>query len=414
MKIMSVVGARPNFMKIAAICDAVKDFNDAAGHEKIQHLLVHTGQHYDANMSDFFFNDLELPNPDLCLGVGSGSHSEQTARIMERFEPVLLNEKPRVVLVVGDVNSTLACALVAKKTSYLSAEDGLDSPTLAHIEAGLRSFDRSMPEEINRIVTDSVSDYLFTTEESGNRNLIAEGISLSKIHFVGNVMIDTLLRHRERARESTILSDLQLCNYSGAKSFAVLTLHRPSNVDHTGTFSKMIRAFFEIAKQMPVIFPAHPRTLKRIQEMDLGDYFVDHFMDGPEPWDSRVRIRLVPPLGYLDFLSLLSSAKVVFTDSGGIQEETTILGVPCITLRNNTERPVTIESGTNVLVGADPNRILAEFSNVLRGKLKLKEAPKYWDGYAAKRIIDIISHDFCTEAKTTDGWPSSARLNDLT
>ena len=414
MKIISVVGARPNFMKIAAICDAVKEFNDVGSRGSIKHLLVHTGQHYDSNMSDLFFNDLELPKPDLCLGVGSGSHSEQTARIMERFEPVLLAEKPSVVLVVGDVNSTLACALVTKKTSYCAGEAEAESiPRLAHIEAGLRSFDRSMPEEINRIVTDSVSDYLFTTEESANRNLISEGIPSSKIHFVGNVMIDTLLRHRERARESTILSDLQLCNSGAAKSFAVLTLHRPSNVDHSGTFSKMIAAFLEVSKQMPVIFPVHPRTLKRIQEMDLGDYFVDHFMEGPEPWDSRVRIRLVPPLGYLDFLSLLSAAKVVFTDSGGIQEETTILGVPCITLRKNTERPVTIESGMNVLVGTDPHRIVAEFWRVLDGSVKLKKSPKFWDGYAATRIIDIISGSFSADAPNTGRYSLSSESSEL-
>src|SRR4029078_9774288 len=240
-------------------------------------------------MSDFFFNDLELPKPDLFLGVGSGSHSEQTARIMERFEPVLLREKPSVVLVVGDVNSTVACALVTKKTSCSGfSESGDYIPMLADVEAGLRSFDRSMPEEVNRIVTDSISDSLFTTEESANRNLICEGVAPGKIHFVGNVMIDTLLRHQARAKESTILSDLQLYNTHGVKPFAVLTLHRPSNVDHPEIFSHMVGAFLEISKQMPVIFPAHPRTLRRIQEMDLGDYFVDHFMDGPEPWDSRV------------------------------------------------------------------------------------------------------------------------------
>jgi UDP-N-acetylglucosamine 2-epimerase (non-hydrolysing) len=414
MKILSVVGARPNFMKIAAICDAIKEVNDAAGREVIRHLLVHTGQHYDANMSDLFFNDLELPKPDLVLGVGSGSHSEQTARIMERFEPILLSERPRVVVVVGDVNSTLACALVTKKTSYLDSVDGGEAvPLLAHVEAGLRSFDRSMPEEINRLVTDSVSDYLFTTEESANRNLISEGVPSTKIHFVGNVMIDTLLRHRGRAKESTILSDLQLCDAVGAKAFAVLTLHRPSNVDHTDTFSQMVTAFLEISRKMPVIFPAHPRTLKRIQEMDLGDYFVDHFMDGPEPWDSRVRIRLVPPLGYLDFLSLLSAAKVVFTDSGGIQEEATILGVPCITLRKNTERPVTLESGTNVLVGTDPKRILGEFGHVLHGTRKSVTSPKYWDGFAAKRILKIICEDLCPATVSAPTWPPVTRAGEL-
>jgi UDP-N-acetylglucosamine 2-epimerase (non-hydrolysing) len=398
LKILSVVGARPNFMKVAAIHDAIKEFNQLSSRKEIQHVLVHTGQHYDANMSDFFFNDLELPKPDLFLGVGSASHSEQTAKIMERFEGVLLDEKPRIVIVVGDVNSTLACALVTKKT-WCYAGSGAESyiPSLAHVEAGLRSFDRTMPEEINRIVTDSVSDYLFTTEESANRNLVREGVPQKHIHFVGNVMIDTLLRHRSKAKESTIVSDLQLSNGAGAKPFAILTLHRPSNVDDRETFSRMLEAFLEISSRMPIIFPAHPRTLKRIQEADLADYFVDHFMEGPEPWDSRVRIRLIPPLGYLDFLSLMSEAKVVLTDSGGIQEETTILGVPCITLRQSTERPVTLEDGTNVLVGSDPHRIVNEFTKVSTGKMKRHSSPKYWDGNAAKRILKILFDDFCPE-----------------
>src|SRR5215813_2459539 len=367
LKILSVVGARPNFMKVAAIHDAIKEFNQLSSRQEIQLVLVHTGQHYDANMSDFFFNDLELPKPDLFLGVGSASHSEQTAKIMERFEGVLLNEKPRIVIVVGDVNSTLACALVTKKT-WCSTGGGGESyiPSLAHVEAGLRSFDRTMPEEINRIVTDSVSDYLFTTEESANQNLLHEGIAAEHIFFVGNVMIDTLLRYRSKAQESTILQDLQLADEQGVKPYAILTLHRPTNVDDKQVFSAMLDAFLDISKRMPVIFPAHPRTLKRIQDENLGDYFVDHFVQDPEPWDSRVRIRLVPPLGYLDFLHLMSNAKVMLTDSGGIQEETTILGVPCITLRENTERPVTLSHGTNVLVGADPTKIIREFSRVLR------------------------------------------------
>jgi len=270
-----------------------------------------------------------------------------------------------------------------------------------------------MPEEVNRIVTDSISDYLFTTEESANRNLICEGVAPGKIHFVGNVMIDTLLRHQARAKESTILSDLQLYNTHGVKPFAVLTLHRPSNVDHPEIFSQMVGAFLEISKQMPVIFPAHPRTLRRIQEMDLGDYFVDHFMDGPEPWDSRVRIRLVPPLGYLDFLSLLSAAKVIFTDSGGIQEETTILHVPCITLRDNTERPVTIENGTNVLAGTNANRILEEFAKIREGKSKALTFPKYWDGHAAKRILEVICKDLCPQTDNVSHWSGEPKSGEL-
>ena len=393
-KIVSVVGARPNFMKVAAICEAVKEHNSRDNSRQIDHMLVHTGQHYDANMSDFFFNDLELPKPNLFLGVGSGSHSAQTAKVMEGFERVLLAEKPHVVIVVGDVNSTVACALVTKKTWCSGGSCERDFlPKLAHVEAGLRSFDRSMPEEVNRIVTDSISDYLFTTEESANQNLKREGIPEDRIHFVGNVMIDTLLRHRSRAKESTILNDLQLFENCQVKPYAILTLHRPANVDDTRTFSRMIESFLDVSRHMPIIFPAHPRTLKQIQEADLGDYFVDHFMEGPEPWDSRVRIRLVPPLGYLDFLHLMSHAKVVLTDSGGVQEETTILGVPCITLRENTERPVTLKHGTNVLVGADPEKIIAEFSRVLQERPRQVSTPRYWDGQAAKRIVQILSRD---------------------
>ena len=394
-KVLSVVGARPNFIKVAAICEAIKGVNSLGTTEQIHHVLVHTGQHYDTNMSESFFNDLQLPKPDLCLGVGSASHSVQTARIMERFESVVLNERPHIVLVVGDVNSTAACALVAKKTSYRGDQGPEDFiPKLAHVEAGLRSFDRTMPEEINRIVTDCISDYLFTTEESANQNLLREGVPEERIFFVGNVMIDTLLRHRGKAQESTILQDLQLADGRAVKPYAILTLHRPSNVDDKRLFSQMLDAFLDISKHMPVIFPAHPRTLKRIQDDDLGDYFVDHFVQGPEPWDSRVRIRLIPPLGYLDFLSLMSEAKVVLTDSGGVQEETTILGVPCITLRDNTERPVTVEHGTNVLVGSKPERIVTEFNRLYPGGRRSSWSPRHWDGHAAKRIIKVLMDDF--------------------
>ena len=395
LKILSVVGARPNFMKIAAICEAIKEFNQLSSEPIIQHLLVHTGQHYDANMSDSFFNDLELPTPDISLGVGSGSHSAQTAKIMERFESVVLNERPRIVMVVGDVNSTVACALVTTKTLCRGNPGEADFvPKLAHVEAGLRSFDRTMPEEINRIVTDSISDYLFTTEQSGNDNLLREGIAAEKIFFVGNVMIDTLLRHRAKAAESTILQDLQLADGDAAKPYAILTLHRPSNVDDERVFSRMLEMFLDLSKRMPIIFPAHPRTLKRIQEADLGDYFVDHFVQGPEPWDSRVRIRLIPPLGYLDFLQLMSNAKVVMSDSGGVQEETTILGVPCITLRDNTERPVTVKEGSNVLVGSNVEGIRREFHRACQGDRGHRRAPRYWDGHAARRIIKILVEEF--------------------
>ena len=395
-------------MKIAAICEAVREYNATNNSLSIDHVLVHTGQHYDANMSDMFFNDLELPSPNLFLGVGSGSHSAQTAKIMEGFERVLLVEKPDIVIVVGDVNSTLASALVTKKTSWTNQTGRDFIPKLVHVEAGLRSFDRTMPEEVNRIVTDALSDVLFTTEESANENLKREGVQAEKIHFVGNVMIDTLLRYRSKAKESTILKDLQLFDKDHAKPYAILTLHRPANVDDRETLIKMLDAFLQISRDMPVVFPVHPRTLKQIQEADLGDYFVDHFIDRPEPWDSRVRIRLLPPLGYLDFLELMSLAQVVLTDSGGIQEETTILGVPCITLRDNTERPVTLTHGTNVLVGSDCKKIIEEFTRVVRGQREIPSAPQLWDGHAARRIIRIL-----VEEERRSAGPSGAEVQTI-
>jgi UDP-N-acetylglucosamine 2-epimerase (non-hydrolysing) len=406
-KILSVVGARPNFMKIAAICEAIKAFNSRSTVNNVEHVLVHTGQHYDANMSESFFNDLELPKPDISLGVGSASHSVQTAKIMEQFEAVLINERPDVVLVLGDTNSTVACALVTAKAHCTSIATGRDFiPKLAHIEAGLRSFDRTMPEEINRIVTDSISDYLFTTEESANQNLVREGVATKKVFFVGNLMVDTLLRYRSKAKESSILHDLQLVGGNTVKPYAIVTLHRPSNVDDAAVFSNMLEAFLEISKITPIIFPACPRALNRIQEADLGDFFVDHFIQGPERWDSRVRIRLVPPLGYLDFLHLMSHAQIVLTDSGGIQEETTILGVPCITLRNNTERPVTVDQGTNVLVGSNPERIVDEFNEVCRLDRRPPKSPRYWDGNTAKRIVKILANDFFADRASVEKvWP---------
>jgi UDP-N-acetylglucosamine 2-epimerase (non-hydrolysing) len=391
-KFLSVIGARPDFMKVAAICEAIKDHNSDPHVQPLEHVLIHTGQHYDENMSGCFFNDLELPMPNLFLGVGSGSHSEQTARVMEGFEKVLLAERPHVVVVVGDVNSTLACALVTKKTWCQggACENGF-IPKLAHIEAGLRSFDRTMAEEVNRIVTDSISDYLFTTEESANENLKREGIPATKIHFVGNVMIDTLLRHRSKASESAILNDLQLYDGGRVRPYTVLTLHRPTNVDDKQTFARIVQSFLAVSRRMPVIFPAHPRTLRQIQETDLGDYFVDHFLEGPEPWDARVRIRLIPPLGYIDFVQLMSHAKVVITDSGGIQEETTMLGVPCITLAASTERPVTLTHGTNMLASGDREAIIGAFSRVLRGVGSPESPPPLWDGNAANRIVQILA-----------------------
>ena len=408
-KLLSVVGARPNYLKIAAICEAINEHNRRPGAREIEHTLVHTGQQCDANMSDFFFNDLELPRPDLFLGVGPGSHTAQTAKVMEGFQGVLLAEKPSVVLVAGDANAAVACALVTKKTCCCRTAEGTNFiAKLAHVEAGLRSFDRTMPEEINRVVTDSISDYLFTTEESANQHLMREGISVDKIYFVGNVMIDTLLRHLGKAKESTILNDLQLSDGAEVKQYAILTLRRPGNVDDPRTLAGLLQAFLDVSRHIPIIFPAHPRTLKQIQEADLGDYFVDHFMAGPEPWDSRVRIRLVPPLGYIDFLQLMSHAKVVLTDSGGIQEETTVLGIPCVTMRENTERPVTLTHGTNVLVGADPEKIIRAVTDVLHGVRQPTLPPRFWDGNAAKRIIQVLAEDAPPPLKLAAPWSGAA------
>ena len=403
-KILSVVGARPNLMKIAAVCEAVKNYNSGENPSNIDHVLVHTGQHFNLNASDSFFNDLDLPQPQLFLGVGSGTHSVQTAKVMESFEHVLLEERPDVVVVVGGADSAVACALVTKRTWCSGGPRHRDFiPELAHLDAGLRSFDRSMPEEVNRIVTDSISDYLFTTEESANENLKREGIPESKVHFVGNVMIDTMLRHRDKAKESTILNDLQLYEGHLLAPYAIVTLHRPSNVDDPQVFSRMLESFLTLSQRMPIIFPAHPRTLKQIQEADLGDYFVDHYTNGPEPWDARVRIRLVPPLGYLDFLQLMSHARVVLTDSGAVQEESTIVGVPCITLRESTERQVTLTHGTNVLAGADPEQIVEVFSRILRGPRQIHSPPHFWDGEAANRIVRIL----------VDGGTSSHRFSNV-
>lgn len=400
-KILSVVGARPDLMKVAAICEAIKGINRLSGGEEIQHVLVQI----DSDRSHPLFNDLELPKPDVCLEIGSAAHSVQMARIMERFEPVILSERPDVVLVVGDENWTLACALVTKKTWCPADEGESFIPKLAHIEAGLRSFDRNMPDEINRIVNDSISDYLFTTEESATRNLLRQGAPEGQVFFVGNVLIDTLLRHRSKAQESTIIQDLQLIDGAGVKPYAILTVQRPENINHRGVLSQMLDAFLEISKRMPVIFPAHPQALKRIQEEDLGDYFVDHFVQDPEPWDERVRIRLIPQLGYLDFLRLMSEARVVLTDSGGIQDETTMLGVPCITVRDKTERLVTLEQGTNVLAGSNPEKIISEFNRAYRNRRKANRSPRYWDGNAAKRIIKVLLDDLSPEQSLVPpGW----------
>ncbi|MEW6251072.1 MAG: UDP-N-acetylglucosamine 2-epimerase (non-hydrolyzing) [Planctomycetota bacterium] len=358
MKIIAVCGARPNFMKIAPLARAF------AARPALQLRLVHTGQHYDENMSKSFFDDLHLPRPDVNLEVGSGSHAVQTALIMQRFEPVLEREQPDAVLVVGDVNSTIACALVAVK---------LQIPTI-HVEAGLRSFDRTMPEEINRLLTDAIAELLFVTEPSGVANLRHEGVPESKIHLVGNVMIDTLLAHRELAERSTILDQLGLRQ----KGFGVVTLHRPSNVDDAGVFAGICTALDEIQRRTPLIFSVHPRTRGNLRQNGLLARL-----------ESMANVRLTDPLGYLDFLKLTSTAAIVLTDSGGIQEETTVLGVPCLTLRENTERPITLEQGTNQLVGSQPGRILAGYRRILAGEIKHR-VPDLWDGHTAERIADIL------------------------
>jgi UDP-N-acetylglucosamine 2-epimerase (non-hydrolysing) len=349
MKVLNIVGARPNFMKIAPIVEEMRKAPALNG------VLVHTGQHYDEGMSDVFFRDLGIPVPDVHLGVGSGSHAEQTARIMVEFEKVCLREKPGLVLVVGDVNSTMACTIVAAKLLI----------PVAHVEAGLRSFDRTMPEEINRLVTDALASLLFTTSRDADENLQREGVDASKIFFVGNVMIDTLLKHRQKA------AGLQI---EKPKQYALVTLHRPSNVDDPKVLGPILEALQEISKSIPVLFPIHPRTAKRVQDFGLS-------MNG---------IRAMDPLGYLEFLNLESTATVVLTDSGGLQEETTILRVPCLTLRNNTERPVTIDHGTNIMVGPDKTRILEAFHRIMNGDWQPSGPPEFWDGHAAERIVSVL------------------------
>ncbi len=366
LRIINVVGARPNFMKIAPLMAEYKLYS------QIEPLLVHTGQHYDSKMSQLFFDELEIPKPDVYLEVGSASHAVQTAEIMKRFEPMVINFKPDVVLVVGDVNSTIACALVAAKLGI----------KVAHVEAGLRSFDRQMPEEINRILTDAISDFLFITEPSAFENLKKEGISKEKIFFVGNVMIDTLLRNQKKAAPSKILDQLNL----PTKSFAVITLHRPSNVDNPERLRKLVDVLQIIGKKLPIIFPVHPRTKKNLQ---------NYIQDSAQPLYSNDRgLRLIEPLGYLDFLKLMTAARFVLTDSGGIQEETTILGIPCLTLRENTERPITVKIGTNMVVGTDPKRILSGFEQVMNSSKIQYRKPKFWDGKAASRIIKILLKSF--------------------
>ena len=359
MKIALVVGARPNFMKVGPVYFELKK------HSRYTPLLIHTGQHYDKNLSEIFFTQLGFPKPDVYLGVGSGTHGVQTAKIMIAFEQFLLQEKPDLVLVAGDVNSTVACAIDAVK---------LHIP-VAHLEAGLRSYDRRMPEEINRIQTDCISSMLLTPSQDADENLIREGISKDKIFLVGNAMIDSLMQHEKKAELSTKMNDLGLKKHS----YALITLHRPSNVDDRENLEIILDAFAEIAEKIPLVFPMHPRTRKQLAVLDLE-----------EKANAIANLKLIEPIGYLDFLKLEKYAKFVLTDSGGIQEETTVLQVPCLTLRENTERPITIELGTNQLVELDRDVIIQKVNTILNGHYKKGSIPPLWDGHTAERIVQVM------------------------
>jgi UDP-N-acetylglucosamine 2-epimerase (non-hydrolysing) len=358
-KLLLITGARPNFVKAAPLIKELRKHGNV-----LESLLVHTGQHYDRNLSELFFEQLQMPQPDIYLGVGSGSHSRQTAAIMIGLEDAFIEQKPDLAVVFGDVNSTLAAAIVAAKMGI----------RLAHVEAGLRSFDMSMPEEINRIVTDRLSDYCFISEQSGLINLQNEGKSNGQLFFVGNIMIDSLMNHLKACRESTILDSLGLRQ----GEYAVLTLHRPSNVDSRDKLERVLSALNEIGREIQIIFPCHPRTRKELANLEMSDQV------------SINGIRILDPIGYIDFLRLQSDAKFVLTDSGGIQEETTYLGIPCITLRYNTERPVTVEKGSNILTGSEPDKIISAVRCILDGTHKKGEIPPLWDGATSGRITDIL------------------------
>jgi UDP-N-acetylglucosamine 2-epimerase (non-hydrolysing) len=355
-KIISVVGARPNFMKVAPIHKAFLGF------PQIQHLICHTGQHYDKKMSDIFFNDLELPKPDFYLGVGSGTHAEQTAAIMVKFEKVLYEEKPDLVIVVGDVNSTIACSLTAAKMGI----------RIAHVEAGLRSFDNSMPEEINRLLTDRISDFLFVSEEAGLQNLKNEGTNSNKVFFVGNTMIDSLINYLPKTKNSQIFKTLNL-----DEDYILITLHRPANVDSEDFIGKLYNSLSKLSEQRKIVFPIHPRTKKNLELYSSSKKLSNNII-------------FTEPLGYIDFLALINKAELIITDSGGIQEESTYLGIQCITVRNNTERPSTVDVGTNQLIGTDWEKVESAALNVLNGNKKSGHIPDLWDGNAAKRIAEII------------------------
>jgi len=375
IKILLVAGARPNFIKISSVYKELKKIH------RFRPIIVHTGQHYDVDMSDIFFRQLQLPKPDIFLGIGSGTHGEQTGKLMIAFERICAKENPDLVIVVGDVNSTVGCALVAAKMNT----------RVAHVEAGMRSFDRTMPEEINRVLTDHIADFLFTTCEDANSNLRREGIPKHKIFFTGNVMIDTLLQYRKCAQQSKILTTLQFKKNNKIQKYAVVTLHRPSNVDDPVTLRRILYALNAIAKKVPVVFPMHPRTIKNIERYKLGRtvHYISKVVLHQLVWKESP-VLAIPPLGYLDFLNLISHATLVLTDSGGIQEETTILRIPCLTIRSNTERPITIKEGTNLLVGSDRDQIVKTAFKVLRQGVVRKRRPRYWDGRAAQRITKIL------------------------
>jgi len=357
-KVISVVGARPNFMKVAPIHKAFQKYK-----HQIEHKICHTGQHYDKKMSKVFFDDLELPKPDFYLGVGSGSHAEQTANVMIEFEKVLLKEKPDLIIVVGDVNSTVACSLVAAKLNI----------KVAHVEAGLRSFDRTMPEEINRLLTDAISDYLFVTEKSGMINLEKEGIDKSKVFLVGNVMIDSLTHYIQKANTSRVLYEYEL----EPSEYILVTLHRPSNVDSLEFLENLVNLFEILSRKRKIIFPVHPRTKKNLDNSG---------------WSKKLNenVVLTEPIGYIDFLALTKNAELIITDSGGIQEESTYLHVQCLTVRENTERPVTVELGTNQLIGADLKKVELAALEILNGETKEGKIPDLWDGNSAERIVEIL------------------------
>lgn len=355
-----VAGARPNFMKIAPIARALDRARD-----RFSYQIVHTGQHYDEDMNGVFLRELGIPEPSLFLRGGGGTHAEQTARIMTGFEAYCASARPDLVVVVGDVNSTLACSIVAKKLNL----------SVAHVEAGLRSRDRTMPEEINRLVTDSISDWFFVTEPEGVSNLLAEGHGAERIHHVGHVMVDNLLYQKAKLETGEAAAMKTSALKTALARYGVVTLHRPSNVDDRDTFARVLSALKEIATDLPLVFPLHPRTRKRMEAFGL---------------DAGPHIHILPPLSYMEFLNLWKDAAVVLTDSGGLQEETTALGVPCLTLRDNTERPITVAQGTNILVGTHPDRIVAEVRRILDGECRPGRCPELWDGRAAERIVGVM------------------------